>query len=241
MSRLPDLKSRFYLSLFVVLVSQIACGPKVSDVLSKYQGDFQKKREQFKAIAQALPPTAADKPCPAMNPPLKFNENTKTYNAEMLMYEQLLNPDAKPEFDMAPQGDLLNAVQWTGPNNPLSSRVLNNPGSDMEKSLKSALEYRYLVVNRVSDLKNPVAVDEKTYSPGRANLEAFIVDLSSNQVLCSFAFQAQSASTVSYSYKTGESQQERLAEFAHSTMWEDARKKLIAKLKQIPGADVELK
>ena len=35
--------------------------------------------------------------------------------------------------------------------------------------------------------------------------------------------------------------QERLAEFAHSTMWEDARKKLVAKLKQMTGGDIELK
>src|SRR5438067_5084678 len=100
------MKSILRLSWLVVFVAQIGCGPKVSDVLSKYEGDFKKKREQFQAIAHTLPPKAAEKPCASMNPPIKFNENTKQYNTEILMYEQLLDPDAKPAFDMTPGGEL---------------------------------------------------------------------------------------------------------------------------------------
>src|SRR2546423_3487440 len=243
MSRLLAVVKRvFCLSFLVMLTAQLGCGPKVSDVVSKYAGDFQKKREQFQAIAHALPPKAAEKPCANMNPPIEFNENSKRYNTEMIMYEQLLDPDAKPAFDMTPGGDLLTAMQWTGPKNPLSPSVLNNRADeDMEKTMKAALDYRYLIVNRVADLKNPIAVDEKTYTPGRATIDVFVVNLANNEILCSFTLQAQSAQDVSYYYKSGESKQQRLEDFAHSTMWEDARQKLIAKLKQMAGGGIEIK
>src|SRR5438034_7837114 len=120
------MKSIFCLFLLAMLTSQFGCGAKVSAVLSKYEGDFKKKREQFQAIAHALPPKAAEKPCAGMNPPIEFNENTKRYNTEILMYEQLLDPDAKPAFEMAPGGELVTAMRWTGPKNPLSPSVLNN-------------------------------------------------------------------------------------------------------------------
>src|SRR2546423_587041 len=174
---LAVMKSIFCLSLLVMLTAQLGCGSKVADVLSKYEGDFKKKREQFQAIAHALPPKAAEKPCASMNPPIAFNESTKRYNTEIIMFEQLLDPDAKPAFDMAPQGELLTAMRWTGPKNPLSPSVLNNRAErDMEKSLQAALDYRYLIVNRVADLKNPNAVDEKTYTPGRATVDVFVVN-----------------------------------------------------------------
>jgi hypothetical protein len=235
------IKRAVRLSLLVILIAQLGCGPKVSDVLSKYEGDFKKKREQFQTIAHALPSTAAEKPCASLNPPIQFNENTKQYNTEMLMYEQLLDPDAKPPFDIRLNGDLLTAMKWTGPKNPLSPSALNNSGSEMEKSLKAALDCRYLVVNRVTDLKNPIAVNEQTYTPGQVALAVSVVDLANNETVCSFTLQAQSAAATSYYYKSGESKQERLEEFAHSSMWEDARQKLIAKLKQTAGGNIEVK
>jgi hypothetical protein len=60
-------------------------------------------------------------------------------------------------------------------------------------------------------------------------------------VLCSFALQAKSAPSVSYSYKSGQSKQEQLAKFAHSTMWDEARKKLIAGLQRISKGDIQVR
>ncbi|MBV9959975.1 MAG: hypothetical protein JO360_16225 [Acidobacteria bacterium] len=230
------------LLLLVMLIAHTGCGPKVSDVFKKYEGDFAKKREQFKAIAGALPSQGnrnAVKQCTEISPPIEFNEKTRTYNTEMVMFENLSDPDAKPKMDIAPNGELLNAIQWTGPKNPMSSTVLDERAGDMESRLKAALDYRYLVVNRVADLRDPVAMDEKTYMPGQVRIETFVVDLKDNTPVCSFTIEAQSASTVSYSYKSDQSKQEQLEKFAHSTMWEDARKKLIAGL-QKAGAKIEL-
>jgi len=228
-----------FLLLFGILISQLCCGAKVSDVISKYQGDFQKKRDQFQTIAHRLPAQPAGK-CTSLNPPIQINDNTKQYNTEIVMSDQLLDPDSKPQFDIGFSKNLINGLQWTGSKSPLSSSAMSNPGDDMEKELKAALGYNYLVVNRVTDLKNPVAVDEKTFVPGHASIDAFIVNLSNNEVMCSFSFQAESAGTTSYYYKPGESQKERLEEFAHSTMWEDARKKLVDGLKKSAGADIQL-
>lgn len=242
MSRnLSIMKRTLRLSLLVILISQLGCGAKVSDVLKKYEGDFKKKREQLQTIARGLPPKATEKPCAGLNPPLQFNENTKQYNAEMLMSEQLADPDVTPAFDLRLNGDLLTALRWTGPKNPLSPSVLSNRGDDMEKSLKSALDYRYLVVNRVTDLKNPSALNEQTYTPGHVTFDVFVINLANNETVCSFTLQAQSAASTSYSYKSGESKQEQLEKFAHSSMWEDARQKLVAKLKQATGGDIEIK
>ena len=235
------MKQTTCLIVLILLVFQTGCGPKTSDVLKKYEGDFKKKREQFQSIAKSLPAQGnINNSCPAINPTIEFNEKTKQYNTEMVMFEQLSDPDAKPKMNITTNSLLLNGIQWTGPKNPMASSAMDDRAGDLEDRLKAALAYRYLVVSRVTNLVEPVARDEKTYTPGKASVETFIVDLTNNQPLCSFALEAKSASTVSYSYKEGESQQKRLEDFAHSTLWEDARKQMFDWLKQKANAKLEL-
>ncbi|MET0753377.1 MAG: hypothetical protein ABWZ66_08385 [Pyrinomonadaceae bacterium] len=232
-----------YLFALAALIFQIGCGPKVSDVFKKYEGEFKKKREQFQSIAGALPEKGganAEKNCPNMNPAIEFNEKTRQFNTEMVMFEQLSDPDAKPKMDILPKSELLNSIQWTGPKNPMSTSVLDDRAGDTEDRLKAALAYRYLVVSRAINLTEPVALDEKTYTPGKAKIETSIVDLTNNQPLCSFVIDAKSASAVEYSYKGNESKQKQLENFAHSTLWEDARKQTIEQLKQKVNAKIEL-
>ncbi len=237
------MKKISYLLVLVIFVFQIGCGPKVSEVFKKYEGDFKKKREQFQSIANSLPAhggISTEKNCPAMSPAIEFNEKTKQFNTEMVMFEQLSDPDSKPKMDIAPKGELLNGILWTGPKNPMSPSVLDERAGDMENRLKAALAYRYLVVSRVASLTEPVALDEKTYTPGKATVETFIVDLTNNQPLCSFAIEAKSASAVNYSYKEGQSKQKQLENFAHSTLWEDARKQMLGLLKQKANANLDI-
>ncbi|MEP6900873.1 MAG: hypothetical protein ABJA66_03925 [Actinomycetota bacterium] len=234
------MKKTSYLLLLVITVFQFGCGPKVSEVFKKYEGDFKKKREQFQSIAKSLPAKGSlNDSCPAMNPTIEFNEKARQFNTEMVMFDQLSDPDTTPKMDIAPHGELLNGIQWTGPKNPMSSTVLNDRAGDMEARLKAALAYRYLVVSRVVNLTEPVALDEKTYTPGKTTVETFIVDLNNSQPLCSLVIEAKSASAVNYSYKEGESKQKQLENFAHSTMWEDARKKMLDLLKQKTNAKIE--
>ncbi len=235
------MKKISYLLLLAILFFQIGCGPKVSEVFKKYENEFKKKREQFQTIANALPASDghdAGKSCPAMNPAIEFNKKIPKYNTEMVMFEQLSDPDAKPKMDIAPKSELLNSIQWTGPKNPMSPSVLGNRAGDTEERLKAALAYRYLVVSRLANLTEPVALDEKTYTPGKATIETYIVDLTNNQSLCSFVIEAKSASVVNYSYKGNESKQKQLENFAHSSLWEDARKQMLDLLRQKANATI---
>lgn len=238
------MKKKLYLALLVIAAAaQFGCGPKISDVIKKYQADYQKKRDQFKEIANSLPAKGSvngNTPCGSLSPALEFNKKTKQYNTEMVMYDELLDPDASPKNNLLVNSDMLVSMQWTGPKNPLSPSVLGNSGADMEKTLKSALNYRYLVVNRITNIREPVAVDEKTFTPGQMSMESFVVDLSNNKPLCSFTASAQSAPDVSYSYKTNQSKKDQLEKFAYSTMWEEARKKLVDNLIQTTKGDVQL-
>jgi len=238
------MRKLFYPFLLVFLVFPIGCGPKISDVLKKYEGDFQKKREQFKAIAQALPPMGGpETPCNNINPPLQFNEKTKQTNTEIIMFDQLADPDLDPKFDFyfsGELGELLNGLRWTGPKNPLSPDVLGKRGKDMEQGLKAALDDRYLVVNRVVELTESKAIDEQTFTPGQVRIETFVVDLSNNKPLCNFTIEGKSAPNVHYSFREGESKEEQLSKAAHSTVWEEARKQLIARLKATPNSTIEI-
>lgn len=232
-----------YLLVLAILVCQIGCGPKVSEVFKKYEGDFKKKREQFQTIAGSLSSKGSQgtgNNCADMNPPIEFNEKTRQFNTEMVMFEQLADPDTKPKMDIAPKGELLNGIQWTGPKNPMSPSVLDERAGDMESRLKAALAYRYLVVSRLINLIEPVAMDEKTYTPGKATVETSIVDLNNNQPLCSFVIEAKSASAVNYSYKSDQSKQKQLETFAHSSLWEDARTQMLDMLRKKANAKLEL-
>lgn len=47
------MKRMVYPVFLILLVSQLGCGEKISDVLKKYEDDFQKKRDQFRSIANS--------------------------------------------------------------------------------------------------------------------------------------------------------------------------------------------
>ena len=235
------MKKIYLIPTLILIIAQFGCSPSNSDVIQKYQSNYQKKREQFKTIAKSLPESGGETECSDVKPPIIFNEQNQKYNTEMIMFDQLSDPDAEPEADLRLNGDLLNSIQWTGPKNPLAESAMDNNGSDMEKTLKSALDSRYLVVNRITDMTKPVATGDKTFSPGKLDMESFIVDLTTNKPVCSFAVSAETSTDVEYLYKEDQSEKDQLEKFAYSTMWKDAREKLVAELSKINGSDIEIK
>lgn len=236
------LKRRLHLAVVAMASLQFGCGPKLGDVLKKYEPDFRKKRAEFQEIARSLPPTGSlrdEQPCPGLTPPLLFDEIAGQYNTEILMFEQLEDPDSKPVFDLLFfQGGLIRAMQWTGPKSPLSTSATVR-GAEMEKELKAALAFRYLVVNRVSKLVEPIAKDDQIFSEGLARIEVFVIDLPSKAVLGSFVLRAFTANHVEFKYGSGESKKEPLVKSARFTMWEDARRKMIAGVKRIANAEIK--
>lgn len=264
------MKTFVCLGLLIILFLQFGCGASISDVLKKYEVPYREKREQLKKIANSLPPKGSfdnNLSCKEINPPIRFDEKAKDFNTEMLMFEQLSDPDTAPNWNLLLSGDLLHSIQWTGPKNPLSESVLGNSGDEMEQTLASALNYRYLVVNRVKEITQPLVKDEKTYTQGQATVETFIVDLTNNKTICGFTTSAKSLenlSNVRVDTKVtiekkqvggfGKSAKPRYEEVRHeplpvvvqlqnaakSSIWVDSRLQIISKLRELTKATIEL-
>ncbi len=233
------LKAISYPALAAAVTLQFGCSPKASDVVKKYEGAFRTKRADLLEIAQSLPPEGSlqdEKPCPDLAPALLFDEHSDQSNTEILTFGQLKNPNARPVSYLLCGGALLRAMDWTDPKTVMSSSA---DSVFVEKQLRTAAACRYLVVNRVVQLVKPIAADEKSYSPGRATIEVFVVDLPSKAALCSFVVEAASAANVTYYYRSDESKRRPLEEFALSSLWEDARKKIFEGLKRVARADIK--
>lgn len=190
-------------------------------------------------------------PRPNLSPkPVYSAKNAESNNIEIVMYDQLLDPDIRSDgnnrrLDLLLAGNLLTGMQWTGPKNPMSSSVLDKSSrdTDTEQTLKRGLSEQYLVVLRPVSFVAPVATDESTFRPGIADIEGFIVNLPDQKVAGSLRYSAQSADRVEYSAKKGDNtatRQSQLEEFAYSSLYEDARKKLKALLEQTTGGSFAL-
>jgi hypothetical protein len=258
------MKKIFYLLLLIVLIAQTGCGPTVSNVLKKYESEFKEKRDQFRSIVNLLPPNGNIKNnsiCKDIVPAMVFNERNKKYNTEIIMFEQLLDPDTKPEMDLFLSNDLLLAIQWTGTKSPLSPSILDDSGAEIEKTLKAALGYRYLVINRVAKLTKPEVKNETNYFRGQVLIETFIVDMVNNKPLCSFTSSADSPSDLSgipissptsytkkgkvrfrteYVVNRAEPKEVQLQKAAYSIMWEEARLNVIASLQKLTNGEIEI-
>ena len=238
--RFKQIMASVFAFAFVALC--MGCGGETHRQLFKrYESQFAEKRAQFKKIAQMLPaPGSVKEPTTAnLSPKPVYDARSGTYNTEIVMYDQLLDPDIQSHdhtrLDLLLSGDLLVCMQWTGPKNPMSDSVLDKSAGDAEQELKAALALQYLAVLRPATFVAPVAVDESTYKAGTADIEGFIVDMNRNSIVGSFRFNAKSASQVEYSAKKSENKESRLEEFAYSSLYTDALQKLGPLLQQTTG------
>jgi len=231
----------------ILLLLYIGCGGETNRALFKrYEGPFAAKRQQFNSIAQALPAPGSvqGNTVASLSPKPVYCVKDST-NTEIVMYDQLLNPDIRSEghnrLDLILSGGLLNAMKWTGPNNPTSPSVLDKRSvPDMEPSLNKALATRYLVVVRPARFDAPVAVSEYSFKGGSADVEVFVADLQDNHVPASGRFTAHSSTNVEYLSKKGEDKRARLEEFAYSSLFTDARQKVGTLLPEITGGQFVL-
>lgn len=258
------MKSFVYSLVACIIFLQFGCGPSNEDVLKKYEPQFREKREQFKKIADSLPDQGrinSSSACREISPGLLLDVKSKQFNTEMVMFEQLLNPDAKPEMDFYINGDLLISIQWTGSESPLSDSVKGNNGANMEQTLLSALTYRYLIVNRIKDVINPLVIDEKTYKQGHITIETFVVDLNNSQTICGFTTTAKSLEDITQVQLNTTSRTEtrrdrsgrktttttnppsileQLRKAVRSSLWENARREVVTELKNSTKAIINL-
>ena len=231
-----------------ILMLLCGCGGGETNraLFKRYEGQFAAKRQQFNSIAQALPaPGSVQGNTVASLSPKPVYGVKDSGNTEIVMFDQLLNPDIKSEghnrLDLILSGGLLNAMKWTGPNNPTSASVLDKRSApDMEATLSKALATRYLVVVRPARFDAPVAVSENSFKGGSADVEVFVADLQGSHVPASGRFTAHSSTNVEYLSKKGEDKQARLEEFAYSSLFTDARQKVGTLLPQITGGQFVL-
>lgn len=149
-------------------------GETTKDVIERYRPRFEALRGSLRTIHEKLPPPGSatrDQYRPNMDPRPIFDDKNRTKsNTAILPPEHLLDPSAKPVYDLIISGDLLHSLAWTGPNNPLSGSVLYGQAGDFDNTLERALAHRYVAV----------------YRPASEGLEVFFFDLKTAALLASF-------------------------------------------------------
>jgi hypothetical protein len=232
---------RTLLILFIVVAW--GCGESSQDVINRNKDRFAAKRKEFQEIAALLRGQKADgagvEPA-AIEPKPIYDAKDKKFNTEIVMFEQLEDPDGKPAFDLRLSGNLLLCIQWTGPKNPMSESALRERAGQMTPWFDEAIGYRYLVVHRTAEYRPAQAQDAKNFRGGAVRLEGFVVDMNSKSVLATYTVSARSDSSVEYFHKHGEDPVSQLEAFAHSTLWTNARAEVGNALRVATGGTIIL-
>ncbi|MBN1219858.1 MAG: hypothetical protein JXM69_13095 [Anaerolineae bacterium] len=235
--------------IFLLVVSVLlltACGETNQDVINQYQPQYDQLRVKLQEIAPALPETTGEQAAASLNPPPHYVERSKeALNTDIVMYEQLLNPDVElrqnNQLDLLLSNDLITALRWTGDHSPMQPASLKQKAAEVTRqTLEQGLQIKYLGVARVTKYEPVIPVDEKTFGGGLAEIAGFLVDLDSQEVLCAFNISARPEAQVAYQYKEGENQVQALAEAARSNLWGNARAAFITALNEQCGGEFSL-
>lgn len=171
--------ARFWFG-FIFAISSVAasCGETNIQAIERLRPVGSSVRTRLSEIAHALPPPGRERelaPAGGFNPSLVLDYQRQNYSADVLMEEQLTEPERSLEFDLLLSPELLSCLLWTGPKNPLDQSVWNDR-TDLGPECEAAFRTRYLIVIR----KVEIAI------PERVNLHVFVVDLESGALRASF-------------------------------------------------------
>jgi hypothetical protein len=224
---------RLQVVVIASLVMSVGCGETNQQVIARYKPQLAPLRTKLSSLTAKLPPVGSVQQMTrpgAVSPPVAFASANQPGNTEILMYDQLVDPDVELEtankLDLHLSRHLLEALRWTGDKNPMASSALNNRDT-ISASMAAALATKYVVIVRVVEHERPRKVDESTYTGGQAHLEVFLTDLESEQVLGSFAVRAQAPESV-----TGQ----EVTTAAHGGLWQAAREEVGKGLEQLTGS-----
>ena len=174
--------------------------PSTQALLEEHRPFIDKRREDFRAIAERLPPLGSAVPRAApvgLNPRPVYAPGAAVSNTEAVMFEQLLDPTlaSHPVLAFSSIEPLRLSMQWMAG----SLSDTNGRATDRQREqLEAARRYRYVVVNRVIEYRAPKALTEKAFDPGAVTIEGFLVDLDSRSVLASYRTRATSDRQRSY-------------------------------------------
>jgi len=215
------------------------------ELREKYGPRYEVKRQQLKTIAMSLPPQGSVKEttaAPNLDPKPIYDVKQQSYNVEIAMYAQLLDPDvdlqATKDVDLLLfEGGLVQHMRMLGPKSQLSPDIRATGKALAE--YESSLNLSYLVVVRPVEFIRPLAVTKETYTPGRADLEVFLVDLRTEKVVGSCRIKAETAKSTEGVVQKDRSEKESVEAWAYSTLWQDARAKLAVALREMTGGTFE--
>jgi hypothetical protein len=229
------------LALLLALALTLAgCGKTTGDVIDEQRPAMNALRTQLSDIALALPDQAASQSAPAnLSPPPRYG--TDDANTDIMMYDQMFDPEDgmrdPTDFDLLMSNIILLPLRWSGPGNPLAESFLNDSAGDFDQRFTRAAGLSYVGVARVRSYEPAVAIDAENYTGGSAEIEGFLVSLSTNEVLCSFSVSAAPDESVSYTYKEDQDPRSQLENFVRSSTWEDGRTKLLSSFGEFCGGE----
>ena len=222
------------------------CGPTKIDVILELKPQYDALRADLQTIAATLPEKAEDQAvAQPLEPAPYFNSDdySVTRNTDVMMYEHLLDP----EEDLADTGklDLLLSnlktyVYWTGPKSPyLLKESKSRADDEFRAKFEQAPQIRYLGIARINHFDPIVAVNAETFKGGYTDIDGFLVDMQTQEIVCSFNMTVRPDEDIHYAYKEGESQTYALAEAARSNLWSNARDAFLDNMAEMCGGSFE--
>lgn len=238
-------RAAFFAPLLALALT--GCPPSLGEVADQFAPKLGARHADVKQVVSTLPapgsltaPTAAA----GLTPAPVYDEDAGTYTMDIVQLEQLEDP--KVELRLLPDKlDLLTSNVYVsplgdvGPNGMSAEDRARSSNEFYGKRFEAALALRYLAVVRTISLAKPIATSETEFEGGEATFEVFLIDTQDKAIKASFPVAARSKPSVEYTYQEGkDDKKERLAAFARSTLWEDAREKVAAGLRTHAGATV---
>lgn len=139
-------------------------GPTIADALKLYESQGIAMRKQLFNFAKSLPAVGEVVPQESkLDPtPVWLEGQREKNNIEIVMVEELWNPDESPKGrNLYLSDELMHGVRWTGPKNPMSSSVMGDQAGDFAKRMNRAFGLPWIAA----------------YRPGKAGIEVFVYDL----------------------------------------------------------------
>jgi hypothetical protein len=174
------------------------CEPTSQDVADKYRDRFTQRRKELAELATRLPPkgSVTQNSCETTPDPrpVYFNKGSwespealealAEADTDVVMAEQLTDPDGSPRWDLFMSDSLVVTLQWTGPRDPSAPSARRATATaGFKNAFERALNLRYIVAARVAEDMPPKILDKQSFLPGRIVLEGFLLDAKTGAVL----------------------------------------------------------
>jgi hypothetical protein len=218
-----------------------ACGDSNEKTFRRLRPRYDAVRARLRTVAAAVPPARsiadAVKPPTPLEPLPVVDRRAGRANTELVLVEQLTDPDAAGPLDLGISGDLLRGLRLTGDKPPMPPEQRKQKDLRLAHDLEAALDTRWIVAVRVVEHDPPVALDDRAFRGGRAHVEAMLFDLAAAQPapVAAVVVDARSSPQVDYAYKRGEDPKARLEAHARATLVANVRRTLAERLSDVTG------